>query len=57
MRPYTLIPLPSGLLETIQASLVHAHPTAAIVKPLWLTHVHFLLKCAVQKCRLHIKLV
>jgi hypothetical protein len=44
------------LLETVQVSLHLAQPTAAIFEPLWLTHSHFLPKCAVQKCRRHIKL-
>jgi len=51
-----LIPTPRGLLETVQASLVLEYPTAAIVEPLWLTHVHCSLNCAIEKCRLHFKL-
>jgi len=51
-----LIPTPRGFFETVKASLGLAYLTADIVEPLWLTHVHCLLNCAIEKCRLHFKL-
>lgn len=41
------IPTSRSLLESVQASLELTDPTTSIVEPLLLTHIYFLLKCAV----------